>query len=445
MPRLKEKSYTRKRASLETKTIFEDFGSPTGSQPLAAREVASLERCSAACTAHTCVDTCGRAVPANVCASCDAGRCTEATSEVQAGGCDTTRTKDNVPSFPDGSALSGSSDGLAVKDGPLYSPVGAAHEDPVGEVHIQVSEGSLVSRTPEPTFDLATAESSSVPTDFAEQLRSWAIKENVTHTAVTSLLKILKTSRFDPSSLPSDARTLLSTPRGTQRAPALTAMAPGQYCHFGLQCCLENALSEACFTGSRITLLFNIDGLPISKSSTMQLWPIQCMIGEHGRVPFIVGIFAGPSKPVSANDYLSPLVSELQQLLLHGMLFEQRIIEVSSTCFVLDAPARSFVFRIKGHTGYSGCPKCTVEGTYSNSRLCFPTRSSTLRTDDSFRRQTDPDHHLGTSVLTSLPIDCITSAPLDYMHLLCLGCIFWQVLACAGSILIMQSPFFSTL
>lgn len=57
------------------------------------------------------------------------------------------------------------------------------------------------------------------------------------------------------------------------------------------------------------------------------------MIGEHGRVPFVVGIFAGPSKPVSANGYLIPLVSELQQLRLHGMLFEQRIIEVSSTCF----------------------------------------------------------------------------------------------------------------
>ncbi|KAH7953800.1 hypothetical protein HPB49_012416 [Dermacentor silvarum] len=100
MPTLKEKPYTRKRSSLETKTIFEDVGSRTGSQPLAAREVASLERCSGACTPHTCVDTCGRAVPANVCVSC-AGQCTEATSEVQAGGCDSTRTKDNVPCLMD--------------------------------------------------------------------------------------------------------------------------------------------------------------------------------------------------------------------------------------------------------------------------------------------------------------------------------------------------------
>ncbi|XP_070379187.1 uncharacterized protein [Dermacentor albipictus] len=412
MLRLKEKPYTRKRASLETKMLFEDFGSRTGSQQSTAREVASAEMCSGACTTHACVNTCGRAVPANICVPCDSGRCTEATSEVQAAGCDTARTTDNVPCFLDGSTLSDSSDGS------LGSPVRASQEDPLGEVSV----GSLVSRTPEPTFDLATADSSSVPSDFAERLRSWAIKENVTHTAVTSLLKMLKTSSFDPSSLPSDARTLLSTPRGTQRAPALTDMAPGQYCHFGLQCSLENALSEACFKGSHVSLLFNIDGLPISKSSNMQLWPIQCMIGEHGRVsPFVVGIFAGPSKPVSANDFLSPLVSELQQLLSHGMVFEHRVIKVSSTCFVLDAPARSFVFQIKGHTGYSGCPKCTVEGTYSNNRLSFPARSSTLRTDDSFRRQTDPDHHLGTSVLMTLPIDCVASAPLDYMHLLCLG------------------------
>ncbi|XP_075547335.1 uncharacterized protein LOC142581639 isoform X1 [Dermacentor variabilis] len=54
---------------------------------------------------------CGRAVPANICTPCDAGRCTEATSEVQDGGCDTTRIKDNVPCFPGGSTLRDSSDG----------------------------------------------------------------------------------------------------------------------------------------------------------------------------------------------------------------------------------------------------------------------------------------------------------------------------------------------
>ncbi|XP_065304154.1 uncharacterized protein [Dermacentor albipictus] len=111
MPRLREKPYTRKRASLETKTIFEDFGSRTGNQQSTAQEFASLELCSGAYTPHTCINMCSCAVPANICSPCDAGRCTEATSEVQDGGCDTTRIKDNVPCFPNGSTLRDSSDG----------------------------------------------------------------------------------------------------------------------------------------------------------------------------------------------------------------------------------------------------------------------------------------------------------------------------------------------
>ncbi|KAH8034400.1 hypothetical protein HPB51_023648 [Rhipicephalus microplus] len=86
------------------------------------------------------------------------------------------------------------------------------------------------------------------------------------------------------------------------------------------------------------------------------------MIREDRRIPpFVVGIFAGPGKPASAKEFLNKLVSDLQQLLSQGMIFHGHLIDVSLKCFVLDAPARSFVFQIKGHTGYSGCPKCTAE------------------------------------------------------------------------------------
>ncbi|EEC16396.1 conserved hypothetical protein, partial [Ixodes scapularis] len=171
-----------------------------------------------------------------------------------------------------------------------------------------------------------------------------------------------------------------------------------------------------------IALSFNVDGLPISKSSKMQLWPIQCIVVWHGNkaAPFVGG-FAGPSKPASANDFLTPLVGELRKLMSHGMNFKGQTIAVSVKSFVCDAPARSFVYNMKVYMGYSGCPKCVAEGAYSNNRVVYPSGISTLRTDNSFRRQTDPDYHHGVSVLKLLPIDCVRSAPLDYMHLLCLG------------------------
>ncbi|KAH9361997.1 hypothetical protein HPB48_014936 [Haemaphysalis longicornis] len=68
-----------------------------------------------------------------------------------------------------------------------------------------------------------------------------------------------------------------------------------------------------------------------------------------------------------------------------------------------------------------GCPKCTVEGDNLSHRAYFPPVISTLRTDESVRLQTDYDHHLGVSPMTTLPIDIVSTAPLDYMHLLCLG------------------------
>lgn len=75
----------------------------------------------------------------------------------------------------------------------------------------------------------------------------------------------------------------------------------------------------------------------------------------------------------------------------------------------------------KSHTGYSSCPRCTAEGQYVNGRVALPTTVCSLRTDSSFRNQTDDDHHRGTSVLLKLPIDAVRNIPFDYMHLVCLG------------------------
>ena len=50
--------------------------------------------------------------------------------------------------------------------------------------------------------------------EFRDELRTWAIQHQITHTAVNSLLKILK-SNFPDNALPVDARTLVRTPHKT--------------------------------------------------------------------------------------------------------------------------------------------------------------------------------------------------------------------------------------
>ncbi|KAH9359677.1 hypothetical protein HPB48_014764 [Haemaphysalis longicornis] len=75
----------------------------------------------------------------------------------------------------------------------------------------------------EPVFELTlqcTANAQQRPdcSDLAAGLRAWALRENITKAALTSLLKVLKSCPSDASCLPSDARTLLWTPRDTLRS-----------------------------------------------------------------------------------------------------------------------------------------------------------------------------------------------------------------------------------
>jgi len=95
--------------------------------------------------------------------------------------------------------------------------------------------------------------------------------------------------------------------------------------------------------------------------------------------------------------------------------------DISLTAVICDTPARAFVKCVKGHAGYHGCDKCTQEGEYVSSRMTFPAINAPKRTNESFRNQSNEEHHVGLCPLTCLPIDMISCFPLDYMHLICLG------------------------
>lgn len=90
---------------------------------------------------------------------------------------------------------------------------------------------------------------------------------------------------------------------------------------------------------------------------------------------------------------------------------------------ICDAPAKSFLLCIKGHTGSSSCTKCIVEGDFFNNRMCFNRLDAPLRTDEMFRQKFDQSFHKQNVVspLESLNIGLVSQVPLDYMHLVCLG------------------------
>lgn len=113
-------------------------------------------------------------------------------------------------------------------------------------------------------------------------MKTWAITHQVKHTAVNSLLTILKTNIPD-NVLPADARTLVKTPAKVQITH--DDKMGGEYWHYGLQKVLTKVLMFSKNQSiTKISLIVNIDGVPISKSSTSAFWPILVKIHEMDEI-----------------------------------------------------------------------------------------------------------------------------------------------------------------
>jgi len=252
--------------------------------------------------------------------------------------------------------------------------------------------------------------------DLKDSLRGWANENNVTLSAVSKLLHILnKHSCF--STLPVDARTLLKTPIIVK----VKSVPPGEYHHFGLLNCVNQILKDKTLTFDEIKLQGNVDGIPISNSSNKQFWPIQGFLPQLSRIPFIIGIYCGDSKPDSACVYLEDFVSEIREILTSGIPFQGKQYTLKLEVFICDAPARAFIAGIKNHTGYYGCGKCTTKGSYVENRVIFKDVNAPKRTDESFRNHEQSEHHNTRSALEDLDVGLVSCFPLEYMHLVCLG------------------------
>ncbi|XP_064482978.1 uncharacterized protein LOC135395818 [Ornithodoros turicata] len=198
-------------------------------------------------------------------------------------------------------------------------------------------------------------------------------------------------------------------------------MGDGKYCHFGLVVGLQYELKGRRDLTDEIHVNVNVDGLPLTKSTKHQFWPILCHVKNYKCNPFPIGVFYGTSKNISANTFLEHFVSEMIEVLINGVLIDGRIIQAKLAGLICDAPAKAYVFGVKGHNAYYGCTKCTTEGTYQNGRVCYPELDAALMTDEGFRNQLHEDHHINETILKDLPIDLVKIVPEEYMHLVLLG------------------------
>ncbi|XP_025154456.1 uncharacterized protein LOC112588077 [Harpegnathos saltator] len=249
------------------------------------------------------------------------------------------------------------------------------------------------------------------------ELINWAVQFQISQTAITALLQILRKYNFD-SCLPKNCKTLLKTARCT----SIRKVAPGEYFHNGLISGIMEFLRNDPDNVDTVKVQISIDGLPISNSSTNQLWLILGSIAPNFRTIFIIGCYFGPKKPDDCNDFLRDFVNEAKNVVTDGLDYGGKHICISIHSLIADAPAKSFVTATKGHTGYFSCAKCTTEGEYILHRMCFPNINCPERTNDSFIKQSQKEHHIGQSILINIPnFGLISHIPLDYMHLVCIG------------------------
>ena len=282
------------------------------------------------------------------------------------------------------------------------------------------SDDDIPNKIPKPcvnedTFKVSENSSQNLPKpkDLKIRLAEWALTVNITHTALSSLLKLLHS---DCPDLPLDARTLLGTVR--DKAPILP-MGKGHFIYFGISSNILELLQAANFYPSKVVLTFNIDGQSPFKSSKMELWPTLGKVDGITHKPFIVNAYYGRSKPESPDEFLKLFVEELNDLITNGLCHDSLKIEVRVRAFICDFPAMAFIKCILNSNGFVGCTKCFVRGLTVQRTRVYHDLNAKLRTDENFRKKEQPEHHKGDGLLLKVPnLDLVKNFPLEPMHVI---------------------------
>lgn len=254
--------------------------------------------------------------------------------------------------------------------------------------------------------------------DLLSLIREWAVKHNITRQAVSDLLDILKPYHAE---LPRSYKTLLRTPRNLE----ICEVAGGQFLYLGLKSSLTSIINSLENKGEELTidLTLNSDGAPIFSNSREIgcIWPLLCYSHTLQSSIFPIAIFCGRSKPDNFNEILKDFVNEFLELRENFIVDGVRI-NLYIRAFILDAPAKSAICGICGHTGFKACPKCTEIGFSMSHRTVFSNLNCSKRTNASFRAKSDEGHHNSVTVLENIEdLDMVDDIPNDYLHNVLLG------------------------
>ncbi|RXG72392.1 hypothetical protein Avbf_06539 [Armadillidium vulgare] len=192
-----------------------------------------------------------------------------------------------------------------------------------------------------------------------------------------------------------------------------------------------------------LTFNFSLDGAPLSKSSTLQAWPIFITINEidlkfRFKNIFTAGFWISSSQmtnDLNIKNLLTVFVNKMKILQNTGVTYKSDNITKISRIFplycVADAPAKAKILNFTNHSGYSSCNYCEIHGIYESNAVRFPYGNNVqLRTKKEWQKCARIAMNTnkavkgikGSTPLTDLQgFNIIWGAPPDYMHIILLG------------------------
>lgn len=255
---------------------------------------------------------------------------------------------------------------------------------------------------------------------FKTRLGRLVIENNFSRYATNQLLSLL--IEFRHGDLPKTNETLLHTPH----IPiTVRKVYPGEYYHIGLKKSLQRCNYEFLIHQDVIEIDISIDGLSLSKSSKLKMWPILgAFPNKPNTSPFVIGAYTGYADPSSINDFLAEFVDEVRDLLENGIEVTPQLIwkPMKIRAYICDAPARAFLTGTFSHLANIGCNKCDQHCVKICGKRTFLTTRGNIRTDESFRNRVQVEHHKPIfvavpSFLETLGTGMVSQVPNDPMHL----------------------------
>ncbi|XP_065674156.1 uncharacterized protein LOC136091097 [Hydra vulgaris] len=195
---------------------------------------------------------------------------------------------------------------------------------------------------------------------IADYLLTFFISFNISHRAMLYLLKLL--NKFRVPDVPNSIY-LLTKKKSHFKNTDIIKVVKGNFFHFSiienLKYCIDKGISNVSLI---IDFIFNVDGLPLLKSSGLCAWPILLYIPQFkSKFPLPVSVYCGTVKPDFCTT-ITDLCGELSILKSQGFVYKNVTFVINSIIFTCDAPAEAVLQGIKYHTAKLGCSYCKVEG-----------------------------------------------------------------------------------